>query len=380
MATLSTIRTPALILDLSVLKRNLEAMSRRAQDRGVDLRPHCKTAKSVEIARLATEKHSGGVTVSTLREAEYFVHNGFNDVTYAVGIVPSKLAPVLELQRKGATVSLLTDNLEIARALAAEASRLEAGFRIFVEVDCGDHRAGVAPESESLIEIGKAIHEAPDLELAGVLTHGGQSYGKRGAEEIRTVAVEERDSVVRAAERLRKAGLPCPTVSLGSTPSAVHGTTLEGVDEIRPGTYVFFDLMMVALGVCNYGEIAVSVLASVIGHNVKRNHALIDAGALALSKDVGIRHDGHPYGAYGLLRGSDGPKPRAGLAIDDVSQEHGRIVTTGKGRFPFGSLPVGERVRVLPNHACLTAAAHDRYLVIDGGDEIVAEWPRLTGW
>jgi D-serine deaminase-like pyridoxal phosphate-dependent protein len=379
-ASLATLRTPALILDLAVLRRNIAAMSRRAAERGVDLRPHCKTSKCVEIARLATEGQSGGVTVSTLREAEYFIHNGFDDVTYAVGILPDKLPAVAALQERGGRVSVLTDDPEIATAIARSAADLGAKFRVLIEVDCGDGRAGVDVGSTALLEIGRRLHAAEGVELGGVLTHGGHSYEATAVEGIRKIAEQERDQIVRAAERLRHAGLPCPVVSLGSTPTAVHGVELPGVTEIRPGTFVFFDLMMVALGVCGYDEIALSVLTSVIGHQRERGHALIDAGALALSKDTGIRRSG-PYGAYGLIRKGDGADPWPGLAIADVSQEHGKIVSTDGGvAFPFDALPIGSRVRAIPNHACLTAAAHDRYFVVDGTDRIVAEWPRLMGW
>jgi len=379
-ASLATLRTPSLILDLGVMRRNIAAMCKRAAKRNVTLRPHCKTAKCVEIASLVNEGQSGGVTVSTLREADYFVHNGFNDVTYAVGIVPDKLPAVAALQERGAVVSVLTDDPEVASAIGRRAAELNVRFRVFIEIDCGDGRAGVDAGSEALIEIGRRLHEAAGVEIGGVLTHGGHAYEATTVEGIRKIAEQERDEIVRAAGRMRDAGLPCPVVSLGSTPTVVHGVDLPGVTEIRPGTFVFFDLMMVALGVCDYDEIALTVLASVIGHRRERGHALIDAGALALSKDPGIRRSG-PYGAYGLIRQTDAAAPWPGLAVADVSQEHGKIVCTEDGAvFPFDALAVGNRVRVIPNHACLTAAAHDRYFVVDGGDAIVAEWPRLAGW
>jgi D-serine deaminase-like pyridoxal phosphate-dependent protein len=185
---------------------------------------------------------------------------------------------------------------------------------------------------------------------------------------------------VRAAERLRSAGLPCPVVSAGSTPTAVHARSLEGVTEMRPGNYMFFDLQQVGLGVCSQDDIAVSVLAAVTGHKKSFNRAVIDAGALALSKDLGA-NETLPEVGYGLVCDSRSGQPLPGVRVASVSQEHGWLEMASKEQaFPFAALPVGQRVRVLPNHSCLTAAMYDRYYVIDGGEQIVAEWPRVSGW
>ena len=186
------------------------------------------------------------------------------------------------------------------------------------------------------------------------------------------MAEEERRGVVEAADRLRQAGIPCPVVSAGSTPTATHATDLSGVTEMRPGAYVFFDLEQCALGSCRREELALSVLASVIGYNRRADHLLVDAGALALSKDAGDAAPGSTAN-YGELCDPRTLEPLPGLQVRQVNQEHGIVPLAGP------SPPIDARVRILPNHACLTAAGHDRYHVVEGA-RVVDEWERVNYW
>ncbi len=375
---LSDLRTPALVLDKRVLARNCAAMAARMAGHGVRLRPHLKTAKSAAVAELATRGQFGGITVSTLAEARYFAGQGIRDITYAVGIVPAKLDEVAALQRDGVRMTVIADNPAAVEAAAERADALDADFRLLIEVDTGGLRGGVAPESDELIALGRMIGGAPRLTLQGVLTHAGQSYHCRGVEQVRAVAEDERRGIARAAARLRDAGLPCETVSAGSTPTAVHAASLEGVTEMRPGVYVFFDLDQVGIGACAMEDIALSVLATVIGHNRRAGRILIDAGALALSKDVSAG-EFMPQAGYGLVCPLEGGAPLDGLHVADVHQEHGLIAGAG-GDPPYDALPVGTRLRILPNHACITAAAHGAYHVVEGGTDVIDVWDRINGW
>jgi len=277
--------TPALILDRAVLSRNLKRMSERLRAAGVMLRPHLKTAKSVQVGRMAVEGHDGRITVSTLAEARYFAKGGFTDILYGVGVVPSKLAAVTELRRQGINLRVVTDNLAVARAIA-DAARNGDTFSVFVEIDSGAGRAGLPwPELPGLLDIARVLNNAPGVELAGVMTHAGHSYHESTPDGIAKVSEQEREAIVGAAEKLRAAGLPCPIVSAGSTPTATHSRKFTGITEMRPGVYCFNDLDQEFIGSCSAGDLALSVLASVIGHYPHRNQVLIDAGALALSKD-----------------------------------------------------------------------------------------------
>jgi D-serine deaminase-like pyridoxal phosphate-dependent protein len=368
--------TPALLLDHGVVLRNIGTMRERMAMLKVALRPHLKTAKSAKVAALATADQSAGITVSTLKEAEYFLEHGYRDILYAVSIIPAKLDDVAALEAKGARITILTDNVSVAWAIIERARLSHTRFRVMIEVDTGGRRAGVLPESKELIGIGHLLDQASQVELAGVLTHAGHAYHCRTVAEIKAIARQERDGIVLAAQRLRSAGLPCPIVSAGSTPTAVYAEDLHGVTEMRPGVYVFYDLDQLALGTCRREDLALSVLASVIGHNEHAGHLLIDAGALALSKDISAS-EFRPEVGFGEVCDVWTLKPFPGLFIRAVHQEHG-IVPIFE-RVWFERLPVGSKVRILPNHACLTAAAYHNYQVIENG-LVIDTWDRINGW
>jgi D-serine deaminase-like pyridoxal phosphate-dependent protein len=375
--TLDDLPTPALILDRAILRRNLKRMSDRLRQAGVLLRPHLKTAKSVKIGRMAVEGHDGRITVSTLAEARYFAQGGFKDIFYAVGIVPTKLPAVTELRRQGVNLRVVTDDVTVAKAIVDAANNGDT-FSVFIEIDSGGGRAGLPyPELPGLLDIARVLHDAPGVELAGVMTHAGHSYHESTVDGIAAVAEQERRAIVTAAEKIRAAGIPCPIVSGGSTPTAMHSRDFTGITEMRPGVYCFNDLDQEYIGSCGAGDLALSVLASVIGHYPHRNQVLIDAGALALSKDISAQ-EFQPKVGYGTIVDA----PAKDMAVVACSQEHGFVQSDDP--IPYGNLPIGSRVRVLPNHACITAAAYDRYYVVDseldGGRTVVDTYDRINGW
>ncbi len=371
--------TPALILDRGILTRNLGQMSERVKALGADLRPHMKTAKSARVAELATGRHNGGITASTLREAEYFAAAGYRDITYAIGIAPDKLPWVSRIQASGTTIHMLTDDLESARAIV-HAARPDNVYSVFLDVDTGYHRSGVLPESDALLAIAHTLNDAPNVALAGVLTHAGHSYDAADVASITRIAEEERAETVAAAERIRAAGIACPVVSVGSTPTMRFASSLDGVTEARPGNYMFYDLSMCGRGVCTLEDIAVSVLTEVIVHLPDRDRVLVDAGALALSQDVSANAGGMPGVGLGIVSHVDG-RPTEGVVVKKASQEHGWLgMRDGVGALPMADLGIGTRWRVLPNHSCMTCSAYDEYYVVDGSDEVVDVWPRVNGW
>src|SRR5262245_7613492 len=375
--TIDDLPTPALILDRAVLDRNLKRMSERLRNAGVMLRPHLKTAKSIEIGRRAVKGHDGCITVSTLAEARYFSQGGFTDILYGVGVVPSKLPAIADLRRQGVNLRMVTDNLAVARAIAAAATNGDT-FSVLIEIDSGAGRAGLPyPALPGLLDIARVLHAASGVELAGVMTHAGHAYHQNTPDGIAAVAEQERQAVVDAADKLRAAGIPCPIVSAGSTPTATHSLNFSGLSEMRPGVYVFNDPDQEFIGSCGAADLALSVLASVIGHYPHRNQMLVDAGALALSKDVRAQ-EFRPQVGYGTIVDA----PVKDMAVVDCSQEHGFVGASEP--IPFGNLPIGSRVRILPNHACITAAAYDRYYVVDsaldGAKSVVDVYDRINGW
>jgi len=374
---LQQVETPCLVLERGKLERNIARMRDHLAKLKVGLRPHVKTAKSYDVARLALAGQPGGITVSTLKEAEQFFAHGITDILYAVGITPNKLDHVAALKRRGADITIILDNVESARIVAARGVALGIKFPALIEIDSDGHRSGVKPDDAVLLDIGRIL-EGGGTQLRGIMTHAGDSYNCDTVEKIRAMAVRERDAVVRCAARLRAAGLPCPIVSVGSTPTATYSEDLTGVTEVRAGVYMFFDLVMAGLNVCKVDDIAVSVLATVIGHQPDKGWIITDAGWMAMSRDRGTAAQKTDQG-YGVVCDLAGA-PLDDLLVVSTNQEHGIVGHRGGGTLDAARYPVGTLLRVLPNHACATAAQHDRYHVVAGDAQVTAVWPRFSGW
>jgi D-serine deaminase-like pyridoxal phosphate-dependent protein len=375
--TIDQLETPALLLEEPRMERNIARMRSQLQRLGVVFRPHVKTNKSIDVTRRLLPDGPGPITVSTLLEADYFAAHGFTDILYAVCIAPNKLAHVAALQDRGVRLTLILDNMAAVQALAAERERSGRSFDVLIEVDSDGHRSGVKPDSALLLELGRAL-EAAGIPVKGVLTHAGSSYDCKTVDAIREVAEQERSLTVRAAERLRAAGFACPVVSIGSTPTALFAQHLEGVTEVRAGVFVFFDLVMAGLGVCSVDDVALSVLGTVIGHRPDKGWTLIDAGWMAMSRDRGTASQAVDQG-YGIVCDADG-RPIDDLIVVGANQEHG-IIGHRSGKVDGAlQLPVGTQVRILPNHACSTAAQYPRYQVLQGGRGVAATWDRFSGW
>lgn len=372
---LSDLQTPCLIADLRKLRANATRMLDRVREHGIGLRPHLKTTKSVDMALLAHDGARGPITVSTLKEAEYFAAHGFKDITYAVAVTPNKLSRAADLLDSGVDLKLLVSGLAAGQALVKFSA--PAPFPLMLEIDSGEHRTGFLPDDDALLQTAKLLAEWQGARCVGLLTHGGHSYNGRSVGDFQRVAAEERAALLKAQGRLSEIGLEQLVLSSGSTPTAMFGTDFSGIDEVRPGVYLAGDLFQAQLGTVALDNIAVSVLASVIAHDPGRNKLMIDAGGLALSKDRSTAQAPVDQG-YGLVVRDDGSPIPGDPVVAGVHQEHGEVTSTIP--LPFDALPVGSAVRVLPNHVCMTAAAYDRYFVVDGGEPIVAEWEKVAGW
>ena len=369
--------TPCLLLDVDRMTSNIRNLETHLAQLGVASRPHVKTCKSIEVAKRMMASDSRGITVSTLAEAAYFFDHGICDQLYAVGVAPGKLERVAELYRKGLMLKLTLDNSASARRLGEAARRLECRFSVLLEIDADRQRGGFAPDDPDLIEAAELLAKA-GCRVLGVMTHMGASYDCRDAECLERAAERERLAVVNAAEQLRRAGFESSIVSVGSTPTATFARNLDGVTEVRAGTHVFMDLVMAGLGVCKKDDIAISVLTEVIGFRAHGDEWLVDAGWMALSRDRGTASQDVDYG-YGIVC------DESGRVLDDIivratSQEHGILArregkAIGRDRFE-----VGRRLRILPNHACATAAQHAGYWLIGEGVTDDRFWSRMHGW
>jgi len=375
---LMNLPTPALVLDRDRMDRNLARLGALMAAHGVTLRPHLKTAKSVDAARRIFPDGPGPITVSTLAEAEYFAsEGGFTDITYAVGLDPAKASRALALCAAGVDLKVTLDTAAQAAALGDAARDAARRPAVMIEIDCDGHRGGLTPDDPGLTDLARAI-EAAGLTLAGVLTHAGASYDLHDPEALADAAENERASAVFAAERLRAEGFECPVVSVGSTPTSHFARDLTGVTEVRAGVFMFFDLVMHGIGVCELDDIAVSVLTTVIGTKPEKGWVLVDAGWMAMSRDRGTSKQAIDQG-YGVVCDLSG-KVYPDLIMDQANQEHGILALRSGSTQTMPDLPVGTRLRILPNHACATGAQHDAYNVVASSSEVLAKWPRMRGW
>jgi D-serine deaminase-like pyridoxal phosphate-dependent protein len=361
------------------MQRNIDRLRHRLKNLNVAFRPHLKTAKCVEVARRMMETPQGPATVSTLREAEEFAAHGIRDLLYAVGIVPGKLDRVAALRRKGVDLAVVLDNADAARAVAERSRTERSPIPTLIEIDSDGHRAGIRPgEQARLIEIGRILYRAGALR--GIMTHAGSSYSLNSPAALESAAEQERASAVASADTLRAAGLPVVAVSVGSTPTAHFARDLSGVTEMRAGTFVFFDLFMAGVGVCSTDDIAIGVLASVIGHQPENGWILTDAGWMALSRDRGTARQTIDQG-YGVVADVWG-KPFRDLIVVETNQEQGIVAIRRGSHAVLPELPIGAKIRILPNHACATSAQHDHYYVIGPANSgvVTAKWDRFRGW
>jgi D-serine deaminase-like pyridoxal phosphate-dependent protein len=371
---LDDILTPAALIDREKLDRNCSRMRDGVHRLGSRLRPHMKTLKSVEAARLALDPAHGGIAVSTLNEARYFHEHGFTDICCAVCLPPTKFAAAASLTEGSSRFSFFVDDPEVARAAAAQ----EAPYGIWIEIDSGEHRTGIEPDSSALVEIASAIQEGRNTQLIGVATHAGHAYGCHSIADIRAIAEQERAAATAAAGRLRQAGFLVPNVSVGSTPTATHAASAVGVTEFRAGVYMAGDLVQASLGSLDLDDVAFSVLATVISKQRSHRQIVIDAGGLALSKDRGARPPARDFG-YGLVTDVHARRAFGDLIVSEVHQEHGEIRDVPPSI--FDQLHVGTKVRVLPNHVCMTAAMYDRFMIVGGtAPSVEAIWDRTNGW
>ena len=367
----SELPTPCVLIDMNRLDQNLNVMEQRIQKLGSSLRPHVKTHKVVELARRQVRDFAGGITVSTLAEAEHFAQCGFKDITWALPLPQSQLKRALKLS-KSIQLNLLIDHPVTLTFLEEELKSCNQSAFVFLKVDCGYGRAGVLPDSNQALLLAQKMHKSPHIEFSGLLTHAGHSYDCRSKDELKGISKQERNSVLRLASRLRQANIPVPCISIGSTPTMSVVQNLDGIDEVRPGNYVFFDRAQVNIGACQLENIAMSVLSTVIGVYPERKEILIDAGGIALSKDEG---PGLSKNKYGLVVDVISQKPLYQCDLHALSQEHGKIKYTSE-KPPFN---IGDRIRILPNHSCMTAAAHHIFFLVRN-NSLEGQWTPMKGW
>ena len=293
-----------------------------------------------------------------------------------MGIAPQKLSRVHALLRQDVDLKIILDNIASAQAFSQYCREHNVAMKVLIEIDCDGHRSGLKPNDKTILEVARAI-EAPAV-LAGVITHAGGSYDVDTPKLLLERSNGEREGICAAARMLCEAGFAVPIVSVGSTPTAISAQNWSGVTELRAGVYVFFDLFQAGVGVCRIDDIALSLLVTVIGHQKEKGWIITDGGWMALSRDRGTANQKCDQG-YGLVCDI------TGQLIDDLwvcgaNQGHGIIAARNNKTVNIEAFPIGTRLRILPNHACPTAAQHPKYFVVDNNIEVIDTWSRFYGW
>ncbi|NHI90163.1 MAG: hypothetical protein EAX87_11620 [Candidatus Thorarchaeota archaeon] len=362
--------TPAALVDLDRVEHNISEMATRAREGGVSLRPHIKTHKCVEIGKMQLKAGAQGITVSTLAEAAAFADEGFDNITYAVPLSPDKFPGVQRISEQ-THLNVLVDHPVMVDQLSQFCKTAKLSLDVLVKIYCGYPRTGIDPNTPGAISLVKKIYEDSNLCFKGILTHAGHSYAAKTVSEIKKVAIQEQEVMVRFAKVLNQenANLKPEVVSIGSTPTArLADEFQEGITEIRPGNYVFFDYTQVALGTCKISDSALTVLASVISVNPDR--VIIDAGATALSKDTGPTHIETNVGYGKLFADYQKSRLNADVILKSLSQEHGKLIPFDKAKLDYKH---GDKVRIIPNHSCLTANLFNHYQIVKG-ESVVDRW------
>ncbi|WP_328999259.1 alanine racemase [Kribbella sp. NBC_00709] len=345
--------SPALVVDLDRVERNLGSMTAAVTSRGAVLRPHAKTHKSVNLGRMQLEYGATGLTVATLSEAAMFAAAGFDDLFVAYPVWPAgdRLRMLTTLAATTRRLRLGVDSSEGAARVGAAVRSAGRPVEVLIEADCGGERSGVR-SVEAALAVARSATEA-GLDVVGVFTHGGHSYRTRDG--VRAAADDEVLTLHRYGEALRNHGYDVRELSAGSTPTS-HEDERTGVTEERPGTYVFNDRLQVRLGACGWSAVALTVQATVV--SVGRDHVIIDAGAKVLSSDLPAGLEG-----YGVL-------PRYPAAVISRLYDHHGVVLPGDGPRPR----LGETVVVVPNHVCPVVNLADQVQIVSGGKP-ADPWP-----
>lgn len=378
--TLDDLATPCLLVEEARLERNLDRMQAKAEANGARLRPHAKTHKSVRIAQEQRERGAEGLTVAKPGEAEVFVEAGFADVRLAYAVVgEEKHARLLKLMER-ARISFCVDTLGGAEAASAFYAARGAEAEVLLEIDTGHGRCGVPwREERAAAQLAQQIDALPGLRLVGLLTHAGHAYfgpreGEAPSDALRRASEEERDRMLAVAAVFRDAGVTAAQdpaafeISIGSTPSMKYfENAVQGgfsVSEIRPGNYVFHDAMQVGLGAAKLEECALTVLATVISKRRDRGgteRVYLDAGKKVMTSDRGYGTSG--YGL--LLYNAAAMRAHPHAVVTALSEEHAWVEVPGGATFD-----VGDRLRLVPNHACVAVGTQDEVHLVDGQDVV----------
>jgi D-serine deaminase-like pyridoxal phosphate-dependent protein len=371
---IAELRTPAVLVDETCVGRNIVRMQAAASSRGLRLRPHAKTHKSPELARRQIAGGAVGICCAKIGEAEVFAAAGIGDIRIPYPINPIDADRVLALLER-THLSFIVDHLDVARGWsdAMHAARREVD--VLVKVDVGFHRCGIDPESADAAAFVAAVARLPGLRFRGLLSHAGHAYAARSDAEACAIAAAEARTLTSLADRVRQLGIAVDEISVGATPTARFSVNQDGITELRPGNYVYFDRTQVALGSATWEDCALTVLARVVSVPAA-DRVILDCGSKTLTTDLAR---GGALPGYGVvLEALDRPVVDESLLVERLSEEHATV----RVRDHRSRLKPGDLVRVVPNHSCVVSNLMDEvWLVRDGrvtGQLEIAARGRIT--
>ena len=354
------LRTPAVLIDERRVDRNIDRMQAAVSARRRRLRPHAKTHKSPVLARKQIARGAAGICCAKLGEAEVFADAGIEDIRIPYPLSPVNADRVLALLDR-THLSFIVDHLEVARGWSSAMQAAGRHVDVLVKVDVGFHRCGIDPAGHGATAFVTEVAQLPGLRFRGLLSHAGHAYAAATEAEVRAIARAEADTLTALGERVRRAGVAVDEISVGATPTARFSVDAEGVTELRPGNYIYFDRMQVALGAASWDDCALTVLARVVSRPAA-DRVILDCGSKTLTTDVARAVSG--YGA--VLQALDIPVPDESLTIERLSEEHATV----RVRDGSSNLRPGDLVRVVPNHACVVSNLMDAVWLVR--DETVA--------
>jgi D-serine deaminase-like pyridoxal phosphate-dependent protein len=338
-------------------------MQSAADARQIRLRPHAKTHKSTDIAHIQVARGAVGICCAKLGEAEVFVDAGLEDIRIPYPLNPANSARLLALVDR-ARLSFIVDHLEVAREWSRVLHEAGRTVDVLVKVDVGFHRCGIDPESSGAADFVTRVADLPGLRLRGLLSHAGHAYGAASDAETASIAATEARLLTTLRDQVHAAGVRLDEISVGATPTARFSLQEEGITELRPGNYVYYDRTQVALGVATWDDCALTVLARVVGRPAS-DRVILDAGSKTLTTDL-ARGLGDVSGYGVVLASLDGTNPDERLLVERLSEEHATVRVRGGE----SSLQPGDLVRIVPNHACVVSNLVDALWLVSGSQAL----------
>ena len=357
---LSQLRTPCVLVDTARVERNLERLQSTVNSRGLRLRPHAKTHKSVELAKRQIAGGAIGICCAKLGEAEIFAGAGIEDIRLPYPLNPVNAERVLELLDQ-TRLSFIVDHMAVARGWSDAMQRAGRSVDVLVKVDVGFHRCGIDPDRADAADFVAKIAELPGLNFRGLLSHAGHGYGATTEVQVREIAQAEARTMTGLADAVRARGIEVAEISVGATPTVRYSVEQDGLTELRPGNYIYFDRTQVSLGAADWDDCALTVLARVVTKPAP-DRIIVDSGSKTLTND--LARGFAPAPGYGtVLRSTGGVQaPDESLLVERLSEEHANVrVTSGEH-----ALEPGDLVRIVPNHSCVVSNLVDSAWLMDG--------------